>query len=170
MKIIEGDISWADKYCDLCQPIYENAYAAPELGIPAELFSKKEFDDPTTKQYFYAFFTKNKTWLALDENDEILGGIGASDTEPVHLGGFYVAVDQQGRGIGRQLFDKVLEFAEGREIELDVMRHRTQAVEMYKHLGFEVDEAAGPVVYGWQYPDDRGRQNGSGVVMRRKAS
>lgn len=169
MKIIEGDVSWADKYCDFCQPIYQNAYAAPEQGIPAELFSKEEFEDESTKVYFDAFFENNATWLALDDEGNLLGGIGASDTDLVHLAGFYVAVDQQGKGIGRQLFDKVLEFANGREIELDVMRHRKQAIAMYEHLGFEIDKTAPPRIYGWQYPTEEGRQNGSGVIMRRKA-
>ncbi len=168
-RIIRGDSSWADKYGEFCQPIYQNSYAAPELGIPAELFSKEEFEDESTKVYFDNFFKNNKTWLALDENDNLVGGIGASDTDPVHLSGFYVAINEQGKGIGRRLFNKVLEFAAGREIELDVMRHRKQAIAMYEHLGFEIDKTAPPVVYGWPYPTEAGRQNGSGVIMRRKA-
>ncbi|HRF28753.1 MAG TPA: GNAT family N-acetyltransferase [Candidatus Saccharibacteria bacterium] len=169
MKIIKGDVSWTDTYAEFCQPIYQDAYAAPGLGIPAELFSKEEFEDESTMVYFRNFFENNTTWLALDDDGTLLGGIGASDTDPVHLSGFYVAVDKQGKGIGRELFNKVLEFAAGREIELDVMRHRTQAIEMYEHLGFEIDKTAPPRIYGWQYPSEEGRLNGSGVIMRRKA-
>lgn len=170
MHIIQADGAWAERYRLFCQPIYEVAYSAPELGIPAELFSEAEFDDKSTREYFRKMFTHDHVWLMLDAHDAILGGVAASDTDPVHMSGFYVANTRQGQGIGRKLFDKVVEFAGPRDIVLDVMRHRTPSIEVYRHLGFEVDESVPPVYYGWPYPSDVGRQNGAGVTMRRKGN
>ncbi len=168
MNIIEGRTEWAEKYHQFCQPIYVHAYTAPELDIPAEAFSAEAFKNNGADGYFADMFTNDKTWLALDDNNEIIGGIAASDTDPVHMSGFYVAVDKQGRGVGSQLFKKVLEFAAERDIELDVMKHATKSIDMYKHLGFKVKEGAQPVYYHWAYSSERGRENGAGVTMIRK--
>lgn len=164
--VVEG-LEWADAYCDFCQPIYEKAYAAPERGIPKELFSKTEFDDISTRDYFRRLFRDDLVWLAL-ENGKIIGGVAASLTDPVHMSAFYVDNNRQGGGVGSQLFAKVLAFAEERDIILDVMRHRTQSIDIYKHWGFVVDETKPPIYYGWPYPTPEGRENGAGVTMIRK--
>ncbi len=169
MRTINANVAWADKYRLFCQPVYQAAYSAPKLGIPPELFSAAEFDDESTKQYFYDMFAHNHVWLMIDEADVIIGGIAASDTDPVHLSGFYVDTSQQGKGIGRKLFDEVVKFAGSRDIVLDVMKHRRASIELYEHLGFEIDLTAPERLYNWPYPTEVGRQNGAGITMRRSA-
>lgn len=169
LTIIKADPTWAQKYCDFCQPIYQKAYAAPELGIPAELFSVEAFNHPSTRAYFDKVFTEETVWLALD-GDDILGGIAVSSTDPVHLSAFYVRNDMHGKGIGKQLFVKAVEFAGGRDIILDVMQHRHESIALYKHWGFVVDTLVPLRFYNWAYPTPQGRKNGAGVTMRRKAN
>ena len=54
------------------------------------------------------------------------------------IGAIYVLSEAQGKGVGRKLIDKAVEFlGRDRPITLEVASYNENAIAFYKHLGFE---------------------------------
>lgn len=156
-RIVEADKSWMDRYRGFCQKAYEQAYPRPEHGITKELFSKEIFDSSYVREYFEKMFSPpNKVWLALNKEDQIAGGIAASEyPDYIEMKGFYVDPELKGKGIGRALYDKALDFADGKSIQAWVYEYLDETINMYEHWGFKIDKTKGKLAFNWDpWPKD----------------
>jgi GNAT superfamily N-acetyltransferase len=171
-SIIEAGPEWSDRYLHFCQKAYKTYYTRTELGITADLFSEKVFTTSRVAEYFDRMFTKdpaNRVWLAVN-GSSILGGVCVQKyLDHCEIKGFYVAPDLKGQGIGRTLFRKVEEFADGMELRLDVVNYMQDTINMYKHWGFTIDEARGYIEYPWEGWPAKARYANRGIFMMRPA-
>ena len=131
-SIIEGSLEWADRYREFTRQNYLSAYCDPKKGITADLFSEEVFDSARIIKYFRDVCENrddNKTWLAIDEHQQLLGVIGAHKYEDFcELKAFYVKPELQGQGIGRALYEKVLQYAGGMAMQLDVVNFMDKTI------------------------------------------
>lgn len=149
--IIEGSLDWANKCREFCRTAYLAAYERPELGITKDLFSKDIFSSPRIKAYFQDICRNtddNKTWLTIDPTQNLLGMVGAHRyPDYCDMKAFYVKPELKGQGIGRVLYERVLAFAGSQPIQVDVIEYADEAIELYKHWGFVVDQSKGTLIY-----------------------
>lgn len=152
--IIEGSPEWADRYREFTRRSYIAAYARPELGLSEDLFSEEVFDSARIIKYFRDICESrddNKTWLAVDDDNELSGVIAAHRHEDFcELKGFYVKEEMQGQGIGRALYERVLQFAGGTAMQLDVVNFMAKTISMYERWGFAVDTSREAFEYPWE--------------------
>lgn len=152
--IVEGSLDWADRYREFARKNYLTAYCKPELGVTEDLFSKEIFSSARIIKYFRDICNKtddNKTWLAIDDNQQLVGVVGAHrDEDLCELKAFYVDSELQGRGIGRALYDKVAQFAGGMAMQLDVVNFMDKTISMYEHWGFTIDTSREAFEYPWE--------------------
>jgi GNAT superfamily N-acetyltransferase len=150
-SIIEGSLIWEDRYREFCKRAYQATYPRPELGLPADLFSDEFFNSPSVKQHFKELCTitdSHKMWLALDSDQSIIGTVAARNyPEYCDMKAFYVTPELKGHGIGHALYQRVLSFAGNRAIQVDVVTYLQEAIDMYKHWGFHIDESKGMLQY-----------------------
>ncbi|OGY25658.1 MAG: hypothetical protein A2Z24_00950 [Candidatus Woykebacteria bacterium RBG_16_44_10] len=145
-------------YTDLLQRTYQVAYTDEKIGLTKERFSKEVFATPHTQSYLKSNLVvndKQKTWLAfLDSN--LVGSITITDkSEECELRGFYVTPQYQGKGIGKKLWNLVLDFAGDKDIVLDLYSHNRKTIEMYKKWGFKIDKQKGVFYRHWpEWPED----------------
>lgn len=162
----------ADEFRRFCQTNSEEAYARPEFGITPDMLSAEVFARPDMVAWYAKMCGAtaiNKAWVAEDETGETIGTIGAEHrTDYIELHSFYVAKQQQGKGLGRMLFNQVVEFAGELPIRLDVIQYMDKTIKMYKRWGFEVDEAAGKpwFLLGHDWPEEA-QQAYQGIYMVR---
>lgn len=159
-------------YTDLLQSVYEEAYSNPELGLTRECFSKEVFATDETQEYLKSSIVNNekqKAYIAFI-GPRLVGSITVSDKGDVfEMKGFYVVNDRQGKGIGRTLWAKALEFAQGKDLVLDLYAHNTKAIDMYKSWGFELDTSRGKNGYFYRHwPEWPEGLHAKCVYMRRK--
>jgi GNAT superfamily N-acetyltransferase len=159
------------QYTNLLQQVYEVAYVFPEKGLTKECFSKEIFASKDTQDYLKSNLVindKQKTFLAFDKNT-LIGSITIEDKgNEYELRGFYVALSYQGKGIGTQLWKKVLPFASDKDIVLDLYAHNQKAISMYEKWGFKKDEQKGHVFRHWpEWPEGLEAEC---FYMRRKKS
>jgi GNAT superfamily N-acetyltransferase len=168
-KIIEAGPEWADTYRHFCHQAYLATYVRPELGITKAMFSEEAFNLPRIVKYFKDALNtspNHKVWLAINHNDEILGGVVAYlFPDCCQMQTFYVRPDLKGHGIGHELYEKVVEFASSLPIQVDVVKYNQATIDMYKHWGFEIDRSKGEVEYDWVEWPDEARQAYKGIYM-----
>lgn len=161
-----------DEFRRFCQVSSEVAYTRPEFGITPEMLSAEVFDRPDMVAWYAGMCAAtqvNKAWIAEDDAGRTIGTIGAEHrTDYVELHSFYVAAKLQGQGLGRKLFNQVVEFAGELPIRLDVIQYMDKTIEMYKRWGFEIDETAGKpwFLLGHDWPEEA-RQAYQGIYMVR---
>lgn len=153
-KIIPATPLYADKFRLMCQRTFEMVYPNKERGITKELFSKDIFNkDPGILAWWNELASPRddlQTWFAIDEQDNVVGGVVAQKyPEYTEMKTFYVAPEHQGKGIGRELYDKVLAFADSQPIQVDVVEYLDKTIKMYKHWGFKIDQSKGTTTYPW---------------------
>ena len=167
-EVIEAGPEWADDYRSFCRYAYLNAYVRPELGITQEQFSEEVFNSPRVTKYFKDALEKgadHKAWLAVNTG-KILGGVVAyREPDYCEMQTFYVLPDLKGHGIGHNLYQKVLGFADGMPIQVDVLKYMQSSIDMYKHWGFKVDESRGEVEYDWIEWPEKPRKAYKGIYM-----
>ena len=81
------------------------------------------------------------TFVAEESDGRLVGMAGVfTDKEEYHVWGMWVSPELRGRGLGRELLDRVLYWAEstnpGREVLLDVNPEQSIAVRLYESRGF----------------------------------
>lgn len=143
IKIRLAKTSDLKEYTKLLQETYQSTYVEESLGLTKECFSREIFVTPDTQAYLKSKLKvgdKRKTWLVFLEN-KMVGSITIEDKGTEYkLSAFYVLPEYQGRGIGKQLWQKVLSFAKNKDIILDVYTHNTKAIDIYTNWGFVVDK------------------------------
>ena len=99
--IIEGSLDWADRYREFTRKSYLSVYHRPELGLTEDLFSEEVFDSARIIKYFRDICENrddNKTWLAIDNDQELLGVVGAHKHKDFcEMKAFYVKDELRGR-------------------------------------------------------------------------
>lgn len=163
-----GDLA---EYTQLLQRTYQEAYTDESIGLTADCFSREVFASDDTQGYLRSNLRQNekqRTWLAF-LGSEMVGAVTVknhgAECETV---GFYVAPERQGQGIGRRLWERVLEFSSGRDITLDTYVHNHRTIEMYRRWGFEEDVKRGRFYRHWpEWPKDLQAEC---LYMRRKGS
>lgn len=155
--IIEGSQDWADSYREFARKSYLSAYCKPELGLTQDLFSEEIFDSTRIIKYFRDLCEDkddNKTWLAVGDDQKLLGVVGAHKYEDFcEMKAFYVKPESQGQGIGHALYERVLQYAGGMAMQLDVVNFMDKTISMYEHWGFTVDASR----EAFEYPGKNGR-------------
>lgn len=150
-SIIEGSPEWADTCREFCRLAHKAAYVRPELGKTENLYTKEIFASPRITQYYKdlcQFKADQKIWLAVDDNNSLIGMVVAQNVDDYcEMRTFYVRSDLKGHGIGHDLYQKVLEFADGKQIQVDVIEYMQETIDMYKHWGFVIDEQKGKLTY-----------------------
>ena len=110
------------------------------LNIPGTAY----FDESTDKLY-QSFQLSKSAYFIAEENGVILGGAGIYPTDglpltTVELVKMYMASASRGKGIGKMLILKCMEFAKScgySNIYLETMPELSAAVAAYKKLGFK---------------------------------
>lgn len=106
------------------------------------------FSDKVIDMLSVSFGKERSEYFVLEENDTVLGGagiqplIGASE-EICELQKMYIKKEARGRGLGRALLDKCLEFArkEGfKTCYLESLPELKDALKMYERAGFKYIE------------------------------
>lgn len=143
------------QYTSLLQQTYEYAYTNEGLGLTADCFSPEIFSSKDTQDYLKSHLIVSNvqnTWLAT-ENDMLIGSITCiikSDDE-AEITGFYVHPKFQGKGIGKKLYEKALEFAGNRDLLLDIYCHNTKTIELYEKWGWVLDTSRGDKGYFYRH-------------------
>lgn len=152
--IIEGSPERADRYREFTRQSYIDSYARPEMGLTEDLFSQEVFSSARIVKYFRDLCENsddNKSWLAIDSGQQLVGVIAAHKyKEFCEMKAFYVDKEHQGQGIGRALYEKVLRFAGGMAMQLDVVNFMDKTISMYEKWGFKVDTSREAFEYPWE--------------------
>ena len=145
------------KYTYLLQKTYQASHTSKRLGLTEECFSRKIFSTLDTQKYLKSSLVvnnKQKAWLAF-AGSKLVGAITIIDSgNTCELRGFYTALNYQGRGIGKQLWEKALNFASGKDVVLDLYSHNTKTIGIYKKWGFVTDKKKGNFYRHWpEWPE-----------------
>ncbi len=160
MKIVEIRIakgSDIEAYTRLLQKTYQKTYTNNKLGLTKNCFSRAVFATKASQDYLKSNLRQNtnqKTWLAFIDS-KLVGSITITNKgDDCELKGFYVASEMQGKGIGKELFQRALRFARGKDIVLDLYVHNRKTIAMYKKWGFKIDKKKGIFYRHWpEWPE-----------------
>jgi len=144
-------------YTTMIQQTDQKTYTNDSLGLTKECFSEEVFSSEDTQTYLkskLAIADNKQTWVAVTKNI-VLGSVTIEDKgDSYELSGFYVLPKYQGMGMGKQLWAKALEFANDKDITLDIYSHNTKTIDIYKNWGFEVDAERGTFSRHWpEWPE-----------------
>lgn len=135
------------QYTDLLQQTYEFTYTSPEIGLTKECFSPQVFNTPDSQKYLSSKLinsSEQKTWLVFDDKKLIASATcKIIDENKAEFSGFYVLPDYQHQGLGKKLYQKVLGFAQNRDLILGIYTHNTKTLEIYKKWGWQIDTSRG---------------------------
>jgi len=103
------------------------------------------YDDPRTHTMFETFLTLQSEYFVVDDEGEVLGGCGYYPTEGLPTGyaelvKFYFSPKLRGKGMGRQLIQKVIESARDAGYDylyIESFPEFSHAVSMYEKYGFK---------------------------------
>lgn len=166
MDIQPGRPELAQEIAKFWQPIYQATYPNSKYRINAEHFSDALFTSSHTLGYLRDTFRNDSThraYVAWNES-KIVGTITIQrQPDYYEIQGFYVEVDSQGNGLGKQLMSHALQFYEGDlPIRVEVAETNKRTVQMYKRWGFVRDMGYGNNgVEEWHFEEwDEGEVNG----------
>lgn len=102
------------------------------------------FDD-TTDHLYELFQEPGSFYFVAEKDGEILGGAGIYPSEGLpaetcELVKMYLKAETRGKGLGKLLIDKCLEFAKGfgyQQVYIETMPELRKAVGIYEKFGFE---------------------------------
>lgn len=102
------------------------------------------YEDPTTDQLYELFSLENATLFVAEIDGEIAGCCGIYPTEGLpencaELVKFYINKDYRGRGIGKMLMEKSIDFAKNagfKSIYIESLPEFSTAVSIYEKQGF----------------------------------
>ncbi|SDG62202.1 putative acetyltransferase [Psychroflexus sediminis] len=110
---------------------------APKVGTA--------YEDKALDQLFETYQKERSEYFVLLEGDEILGSAGISpldngDPEICELQKMYFDPSARGRGLGRQMMQKCLDFAKDQGFQvcyIETLLSMTAAQKLYQKTGFE---------------------------------
>ncbi|HOR01775.1 MAG TPA: GNAT family N-acetyltransferase [Candidatus Woesebacteria bacterium] len=149
-------------YTNLLQITYEFSYVNPEIGLTRECFSSQVFNTSDTQKYLKTKLINSptqKTWLAFNDK-KLIGSATCKiiDENKAEFSGYYVLPKYQHQGIGKMLYQKVLNFSNYRDLVLVIYAHNTKTIKIYKKWGWQIDTSRGDsgyIVGRWpEWPDN----------------
>ena len=101
--------------------------------------------DPTTDNLYDLFRKPGSEYWVAEENGTIIGGCGVYPTPGLPYGcaelvKFYLSASQRGKGIGRQLMEKIFDSTEKigyRQLYLESLPELSRAISLYEKAGFK---------------------------------
>ncbi|MBW7888642.1 MAG: GNAT family N-acetyltransferase [Bacteroidetes bacterium] len=116
-----------------------------KIDIPGTVYT-----DPTTDNLFLLFQKKGSIYWLAEEKGILLGGCGIFPTNGLpdgyaELVKFYVRAESRGKGIGKMLMEKNIQWASEygyTHLYLESFPELNNAVRMYEHSGFSKIEHA----------------------------
>jgi putative acetyltransferase len=101
--------------------------------------------DPTTDNLYDLFRTPGSEYWIAEEKGTIIGGCGVYPTSGLPYGcaelvKFYLSASQRGKGIGRQLMEKIFDSAGKigyRQLYLESLPELSRAISLYEKAGFK---------------------------------
>lgn len=101
--------------------------------------------DPTTDALFELFQTPGSIYYVAEQDGQLLGGAGIFPSNGLPAGTcelvkMYLTPEARGKGIGKLLIEKSLEFAREagyKQVYLETMPELGKAVKVYEKFGFE---------------------------------
>jgi len=147
LSIRKAKIEDIKQYTEMLQETYQDTYTNPKIGLTADCFSLNIFNTEDTQKYLGSHLVEvdnQKTWLVFNGN-ELVGSSTCiiKDDNEAELTGYYVRPRMQGQGIGRQLYNLVLAFADNRDLVLDIYTHNTEIIKLYEKWGWTLDASRG---------------------------
>lgn len=103
------------------------------------------FFDDTTDHLYEMFQQPGSTYFVAEENGQVLGGAGIYPSEGLpaqtcELVKMYLRPEARGKGLGKLLINRCLEFAKGYgylQVYIETMPELRKAVSIYEKFGFE---------------------------------
>jgi putative acetyltransferase len=103
------------------------------------------FFDDTTDHLFEMFQEPGSMYFVAEQNGQVLGGAGIYPSEGLpqqtcELVKMYLRPEARGKGLGKLLIEKSLEFAKGfgyLQVYIETMPELRKAVTIYEKFGFE---------------------------------
>lgn len=130
------------QYTAMMQATYTASYVNESIGLTPDQFSEQVFASDDTQRYIRSKLIQTSThttWVAVADA-RLIGAVTVEDKDDeCEMSGFYVLSAYQRRGIGKQLWQKVLEVAGDRAITLDTYVHNVNTIPIYEHWGFRED-------------------------------
>ncbi|MDB5193690.1 MAG: GCN5-related N-acetyltransferase [Segetibacter sp.] len=101
--------------------------------------------DDTTDHLYELFHEPGSIYYVAEQDGQILGGAGIYPSEGLpdatcELVKMYLSKEARGKGLGKVLIEKVLEFAKGfgyLQVYIETMPELKKAVTIYEKFGFE---------------------------------
>jgi putative acetyltransferase len=101
--------------------------------------------DDTTDHLYELFQEPGSIYFIAEQDGKLLGGAGVYPSEGLpdatcELVKMYLSPDARGKGLGKVLIEKVLEFAKGfgyMQVYIETMPELKKAVTIYEKFGFE---------------------------------
>ena len=119
--------------------IIRNALAEFGANKPGTVFY-----DPTTDDLFNLFQQTGSIYYVAEQDGTIIGGAGIYPSNGLPQGTcelvkMYLSPQSRGKGLGKQMIEKCLEFAAGagyQQVYIETMPELRKAVSVYKKFGF----------------------------------
>ena len=100
--------------------------------------------DPTTDQLYDLFQAPGSVYFVAEHNNHVIGGAGIYPSEGLPEGvcelvKMYLTSEERGKGLGKMLINKALEFARQagyHTVYLETMPELKKAVSVYEKFGF----------------------------------
>lgn len=130
--------------------IAQNWHLPAMMEIEKDLFAREAWSQPVFKSELELIPDQRMYWVAIDAG-KVVGYSGVAVIDDfADVATIAVARNFQRKGIGSQLFQKILDYSKDHEVNrvfLEVRTNNETAIEMYKKYGFEI-VAERPNYYG----------------------
>ena len=149
------------EYTNLLQITYEFSYTNPKIGLTKKCFSTDVFNTINTQDYLKTKLINSptqKTWLVFADK-QLIGSATCKtiDKNQAEFSGFYVLPDFQHQGLGKTLYQKVLNFSGKLDLLLGNYTHNTKTIKIYQKWGWQIDTNRGEngyIIGHWnEWPD-----------------
>ncbi len=123
------------------------------LNIPGTAYFDPELDHLST--YYNADSKKRMYFIALDETDQVIGGVGIAEFEYIpdcaEIQKLYLNDSAKGKGYGKELMQIAEAWARNTgygQLYLETHSNLTAAMKLYEKLGFNQIEKPDAVLHG----------------------
>lgn len=161
IQVIRVDEDTVDGVCDFMQPVYADSYPN-DTGITRHVFEGPVFGEHLRGYLAERVQSEEAELYVGSIGDTAIGSIGIEikpETPKVgEIWGFYVATEQQSRGIGRFLWNDLMTRPQVEKLELlklVVAKNLFKAIDFYSQEGFYV---SGEECWNWpSWTEPKGR-------------